>query len=365
MGFLRFVLAGVAAVVAALVTIPVVLVGAPFWILAFSTRSFRRLIRWSQPREVAWTELIDFVPDLGWKNRGGVRACVREARSFKVTTDADGWRGKGSIDDCDLVVFGDSFAFGHGVDDRHCFPERMSGLRVKAVGVNGYNMVQQLMWIERLADRFAGKPVIWMPFYGNDLMDNLHPNFRHYRTPFVRSSPGSEDWEIVTEHVRQDPWSFDPDWGYRNKVAEVCTPSFQSDRAYSACAFLLARAAATCAGVGSPLGIVGIPDVEMLDSRGHSRLRTRSSKPEAFDPGLPDRRLKEICDARGLPFLSLAGALEVDDHLPNDCHWTPRGHLLVAQALEAFHDVVVGTSSPSTLERQRNAEPDQPIVEAS
>lgn len=374
MGVLRFLVAGVAAVVAVLLTVPVVLVGAPFWILSFLTRSFRTLIRWMQPREVAWTELIDFVPEVGWKNRGNVRVRVRESRSFKVSTDADGWRGSGSIDECDLVVFGDSFAFGHGADDRDCFQERVRGLRVKAVGVNGYNMVQQLLWMERLRDRFAGKPVMWLPFYGNDLMDNLHPNFRHYRTPFVRSSPGGEDWEIVTDHVRQEPWPFDPDpkwWGYDSKIAEVCTSSYQSDRAYSACAFLVERAASACAEVGSPLAVVGVPDVDMLDPRRHARLRARSSKPETFDPGLPDRRMKEICDALGVPFLALSEVLSVDDHLPNDCHWTPRGHRRVGRALGGFYEAVLSSypapaSGPEgDVAGTPKSDSQEPFVEAS
>jgi hypothetical protein len=373
MGVLRFLVAGITALVAVLLTVPVVLMGAPFWILSGLTRSIRRVIRWVQPQEVAWTELIDFVPEIGWKNRANVRVTVREARSFRVTTDADGWRGTGSIEDSDVVVFGDSFAFGHGVDDRACFQNRVPGLRVKAVGVNGYNMVQQLLWMERLRDRFAGKPVVWLAFYGNDLMDNLHPNFRHYRTPFVRSRAREGDWEVVAGHVRQEPWPFDPDpkwWGYQNKIAEVCTPSYQADRAFSACAFLIDEASAICREVGSPLAVVGVPDVEMLDPRRRSRLVARSSKPDAFDPELPDRRVGEICDARGVPFLPLSGLLQVGDHLPDDCHWTPRGHARVGRALRALHDgLLEAPPAPAQDAAEAVHPPDpesrKPFVEAS
>jgi hypothetical protein len=167
--------------------------------------------------------------------------------------------------------------------------------------------------------------------------------------------------------VRQEPWPFDPDpkwWGYDNKIAEVCTPSFQSERAYSACAFLIERAASACAEVGSPLGVVGVPDVDMLDPRRHSRLRARSSKPEAFDPELPDRRVREICDTLGVPFLALSDALEVDDHLPNDCHWTPRGHRRVARVLEGFYEAVIHTSR-ARHPRRPTPESRKPFVEAS
>ena len=55
-------------------------------------------------------------------------------------------------------------------------------------------MVQTLLWMERLKDRLAGKLVVWLVFYGNDLMDNLHPNFDRYRTPFVRSRDDGAGW---------------------------------------------------------------------------------------------------------------------------------------------------------------------------
>jgi hypothetical protein len=340
MNVIRFVLAALAAAVALVATLPVVLVGLPFWAVAGLARGTGSLLRRWQPREVAWNELIEFVPQIGWKNRPGARVRVRAKRSFQVTTDAEGWRGGGSIDTSDVIVFGDSFAFGHGIDDRGFFAHRVPGVRVKAVGVDGYNMVQQLLWMERLQPRLAGKLVVWFAFYGNDLMDNLRPNFQHYRTPFLRSSgngSGEPGWEIATGHVSAEPWPFDPDWGYRNKIATICTPSYHSERAYEACAALIDRAAALCAAVGARLAVVGIPDVLMLDPVGQRALKLRSPDPDAFDPGLPDRRIAHICATREVPFVALSEVLTVDDHLPDDCHWTARGHAHVAREIGKLH----------------------------
>jgi len=338
MGVVRFLIALLMAGVALLATIPVVLLGIPFWLVSFLTRAIREGVRKTQPEEVPWTELIDFVPEIGWRNRADVRARVRAERAFQITTDAEGWRGARSIDESEVLVFGDSFAFGHGVDDRSLFADRSSSVRMKALGANGYNMVQQLLWMERLRDRLAGKFVVWFAFYGNDLLDNLHPNFMHYRTPFVRERRDGEGWEIVTEHVREERWPFDPRWGYRDKIAEVCTPTFQSARVYSAAAFLVGRAREVCDSAGARLAVVGIPDPSMLEvDRRIAALRRRSSSPDAFDLTLPDRRFQEICTAHGVPFLALSGVVGLHDHLPNDCHWTPRGHAKVAQALERLY----------------------------
>jgi hypothetical protein len=337
MGAIRLLIAALAGTVALAATLPVLLLGAPLWTVAGLTRLFRAAARAMQPGEVAWTELTEFTPDIGWKNRPNARVRVREGRTFLVSTDEDGWRGDGTIAEADMVVFGDSFAFGHGVSDGDFFPHRMRGVRAKAVGVNGYSMVQELLWMQRVRDHLAGKLVVWFVFYGNDLFDNLHPSFRHYRAPFVRSTDGGSGWEIVTDHVRPEPWPFDPKWGYRNKIAEACTPSYHSERAYSACAFLIDQALDVFAETRTELAVVGIPDVQMLDRSAHTELRRRSTNLEAFDPGLPDRRLREICGNRGLPVVTLSDVLSVHHHLPDDCHWTPAGHARVAKVLEELY----------------------------
>jgi len=334
MGLIRIIVATLGAFVAFLVTLPVILVGLPFWVVSGLARALGSWMRKSQPPSVPWSDLIEFMPEIGWRNRADAQATVRAERAFRVTMDAEGWRGTGSINEAEMVVFGDSFAFGHGVDDKAFFADRCSGLRVKALGANGYNMVQELLWMERLQERLSGKIVVWFAFYGNDLMDNLCTNFQHYATPFLRKAGEGGSWEIVTEHVGPDPWTFDPQWGYRDKIAEICTRGRHSDRAFSACDFLIERGRQLCLNAGARLVVVGIPDVKMLDPAERKRLRSRSSSPEAFDTTLPDQRMSEICRKRGVPFLPLSDVVTVDDHLPNDCHWTAAGHGRVARVLE-------------------------------
>lgn len=334
MGLIRIILATLGALVAFLVTLPVLLVGIPFWVVSGLARVLSSWMRKAQPSSVPWSDLIEFMPEIGWRNRAGVQATVRAERAFRVTMDAEGWRGDGSIDEAEMVVFGDSFAFGHGVDDNDFFADRCPGIRVKALGANGYNMVQELLWMERLQDRLSGKVVVWFAFYGNDLMDNLCTNFQHYATPFLRKAKDGGAWEIVTEHVTPDPWTFDPQWGYRDKIAEICTRGRHSDRAFSACDFLIERGRQLCLAAGARLVVAGIPDVKMLDPAERERLRSRSSSPETFDTTLPDQRMSEICRDRGVPFLPLSDVVAVDDHLPNDCHWTAAGHVRVARVLE-------------------------------
>jgi hypothetical protein len=341
MGAIRLLLAGVAGVAALLATLPVLLVGAPFWIASALTRAVQRGVGRLFIPDEAPRDVIEFTPEIGWKNRGGVRCRVHNVQSsFRVTTDGEGWRGRRSIEDSDVVVFGDSFAFGEGIDDRHHFAELPSAVRIKAVGATGYNMVQSLLWMERLRARLRGRLVVWLAFYGNDPFDNLHPSYRHYRTPFVRRAGRGDAWEVAASHVRPDPWPFpcqDRDWGYADKAAEIHCPSHHAERAYSACEYLLERARETCAGAGADLVVVGVPCVEALDSAGAARLREQASDPGRFDPGLPDRRFAEICGRLEIRFAALSTVLSPRDHIHGDVHWTRGGHARVARVLEELY----------------------------
>jgi hypothetical protein len=103
------------------------------------------------------------------------------------------------MEQADTVVFGDSFAFGYGVDDTDHFANHVPRHAVKAIASPAYSMVHGLLWMERLADRLADKTVIWLVYSGNDLVDNLRPAMATYRMLFVREHDGT--WEIVTDHV--------------------------------------------------------------------------------------------------------------------------------------------------------------------
>jgi hypothetical protein len=267
---------------------------------------------------------------------------------FHVRTDADGWRGPGvTIEDADVVLFGDSFAFGHGADEDRFFANLRGGPKIKAIGANGYSMVQGLMWMRRYAPRLRGKTVVWLVYYGNDLYDNLQPNMGHYRIPFVRKRHGTDGWETVTEHVSADPWRFSTKTDYTRLLAEICSPSFLSERVFDACASLVGEAVDVCSAAGARLIVVGNPDVEMLDPEKMRRMKSKAKRPETCDPHLPDRRFAAICADLGIPFVALADWLGAEDHLPEDVHWSPIGHEKVHALIGRITAVGARSLAPS------------------
>lgn len=332
------ILAGAASVPGLILTLPFVLLALPFWFVRGVTRFATRLVRRAQPDETAWGELIRYEPEVGWMPRANLDVHARAGGLFHLTTDEEGWRGKLPLDEADLVVMGDSFAFGQGADDGDLFTEFVPGARAKSVGANGYNLVQSHLWMQRLAPRLRGRTVAWLIYYDNDLLENLVPYQQHYRMPFVRETEDEDGWEIVTSHVSPEPWPFRESRDYTTRLAEICSPTRLSRRAFGAAEFLLQKAREACGRAEARLVVVGIPSPELVRPRERERLASLLPNPRSFDARLPDRRLAEICESLGLPFVALAEHLGSADYLPDDCHWTPGGHRKVGALLGDLYE---------------------------
>jgi hypothetical protein len=321
-----------------ILAVPIVFLGLPFWVIAFLTRVFSRLF---EPPYLSWQQLIEFTPTIGWKPKPNLNAFYLTAVEdgiFRIITDPDGWPGKATFGESEVVVFGDSFAFGYGVDTNKSFFSQPNGnIRIKAVGAPGYNMVQELLWMQRLSGQLRGKIVVWAIYYGNDLYENLRPNLEHYRMPFVRTINGSGSWEIVTSHVSPAEWASNSERDYYKNLAEICSPTFLAERAYSACEFLIGRGRDICNQAGAKLAVMTIPDITQISTRHMQRLTRLAPDPSSFDPDLPDTRIKEICSSFGVPFVSLKHHLDVGDHKERDVHWNERGHKRVAEVLYNLH----------------------------
>ncbi len=146
----------------------------------------------------------------------------------------------------EVIVFGDSYAFGHASSDKYFFADLNPNLRVKAIGANGYNMVQEYLWIRELASRMRGKLVVWFIYLGNDLTDNVEASVEGYRIPFVKEVQEARTWEIVTSHLRASPWpSGARRWlsTFSERRAKIFVPGPSSARIFSACEYLIANGA--------------------------------------------------------------------------------------------------------------------------
>jgi hypothetical protein len=338
MATLRVLLSWVAALFGILLLIPILVLGLPFWGIALLTRFTYKLLRHFRPLPTPWQELMQFEPIVGWKPKANLDTHAKADTIFKITTDAQGWRGKTNLAESKIVVFGDSFAFGHGIDDKHFFAELNSNLPVKAIGANGYSMVHELLWMQRMADQISGKLVVWLIYSANDLYENLKPNLEHYRMPFVRAVDSTGEWEIVTNHISPIRWEITSKRDYYARLAEICSSTPLADRVYSAVKFLIRKGSDLCQEMNTPLVVITIPDITQISERHIEHLRNLAPDVNSFAPDLPDIKISQICREIGVPFVALSRHLKPDDYMQRDVHWNENGHRRVADVLEDLYN---------------------------
>jgi hypothetical protein len=335
----RFVLIAISSLGALVLLAPMIILALPFWMVSFLTGLMARLL---QSTAVPWREIIVFDATVGWKPMANINAryLARGGDICSVSTDSQGWPGKTSLSESELVVFGDSFAFGYGVDMHLSYAEINPRVRIKAIGAPGYNMVQELLLMQAFSAQLRDKLVVWFICLENDLYDNLHPvkpNF--YKTPFVRSLDGGETWEIVTTHVTADRWPVSLVTSpYLSMLANYCVPGFASQRAFQACDFLLQEGHKICSQAEAQLAVFTIPNKNQLSQRGLNLLTKQLQNREEFDADRPDRELQAICRKLGIMFLAGKGHLSITDYKDNDTHWNEQGNRRVAALVDRLYN---------------------------
>jgi hypothetical protein len=334
--FIRTILAALTTLVALVLLVPVLILVLPFWLVSLLTRGLSRM---AEPEFLTRDQLIQFDREFGWRARPNLDTHHLMVDLFHIRTDSDGWRGNHTLAESDIVVFGDSFAAGYGVSDSHFFANLPFAHKIKSVGIGGYSMVQEFLWMQKLKNSLQGKLVIWFVYYGNDLYDNLMPDLRGYRKPFMREVRGTNEWEIVSAHVNPDQWSIIFQGRMQGqhhipKLGELCGDTFLARRAFAACEFLLSKGKALCDEVGAELAVLGVPDTIQLSSEGRQALKAMGGDPPAFDAAAPDNKIGEICRGLGVKFLAGSSVFRTNCYKVNDCHWNETGHRKVLEAIE-------------------------------
>ncbi len=338
--FIRNLLAIIVSIFGLFLSAPMIIVGIPLWIVSSLTRIVTYLI---QPKCSPWRDLIEFEPAIGWKPMANLDTHYIALGNdiCHIITDSQGWLGKNSLSESDIVVIGDSFAFGYGVNICDSYFKVDPDLRIKAIGSPGYNMVQELIIMRQLSSQLAKKLVVWFVCLENDLHDNLipdKPNF--YRTPFVQSINGGNEWEIVTSHVKSIKWPYSSlKRPYGAMFAKLCMPGPLSQHTYSACHFLIREGRDICKKAGSLMVVMTIPTKDQLSPLGKNNIAMRiRANVNEINLNYPDQMFGDICDKLGVPFYPAKNFLELKDCKTYDCHWTKQGNRRVAKFLAGLYN---------------------------
>ena len=356
MAVIRVLLALISIPIALILVAPVVLLALPFWVVGLLSRAVARGLG---PAHVAWRDVLEYQPVIGWKPRANLDTHYLDRGNdvCHIVTDFEGWPGKRSVSDSQVLVFGDSFAFGYGVDAKVSFTELVSVASVKGIGAPGYSMVQGLLLMRQKAQELRSKQVVWFICLDNDLHDNLHPNRPNlYTAPFVRNVNGDSDWEVVTHHVSTSKvHKASGRSPYYPFLAHLCTPGPVSKRAYSACAYLISEAKALCDQAGATLAVMTIPNKHQLSAPGIHFLASHMYNAPELDPGYPDFKIGDACRKQGIRFVALRDYLSPVHYKAADEHWNEKGHRKVAEILDEFYGEIMvdGTAAAAVARSDR------------
>jgi hypothetical protein len=351
MRLMRAILAAITTLVSLLCVAPVLVLVLPFWAIACLTRTIAPLF---ERPYVSWQHLIEYDPHIGWKPKANLDAYYLASRDdmltpYHIITDAQGWPGTTSLAASQIVVFGDSFAFGYGVDIDVSYAMLHPHLRIKAIAAPGYNMVQELLLMRQLSVQLRDKLVVWFIYIENDLFDNLMPNLRHYRMPFVRTNSGINDWHIVTHHICPTLWHYTSTHRpYYSFLAQICTPNTLSQRVYSACNFLIKEGHDVCQQAGARLAIMTIPNVKQLSQAGIAFLAAQGAYGQQIDADFPDQQISEMCQQWSVPFLAAKQYMREQDYKKYDVHWNEQGHQRFAQLLAHLYQCYLTGDAETT-----------------
>lgn len=296
-------------------------------------------------------------PHLGWAHQPGQEG-IFETKQFRtyVHINQKGLRDyehsyERTSDTRRILVLGDSFAWGYGVEESQRFSQLLEtslGVEVINAGVSGYSTDQELLWFRSEGIKYDTDLVI-LVFTGNDIGDNQRQlvNTIYYKPHFI-----VEDGDLILQ-------------GY-----PVPRTSRQGRLVY----FLSQRSALAYFLVQSYFDLLSYSrNLRANSYRGNSSLSTSSSTRDPFEvtialleeirnianskkskfmivatdgwwngpPGSTYQDFIDTLKADGFLVLdveAMPGFDPMEMHIPNDGHWNKAGHEFVAKKIKDFNE---------------------------
>jgi len=379
--------------------IAVLLIGTPLLLLGDALLRFTRSttyvmdpLAYRRPANAAWTERVEDRPEAAFtypNARPGFPAFTAS-----VHTDARGFRNSAAPDRADLVTLGDSFVEGSHVSDEHPWPVKLAertGLTVYSLGMSGYSPVRHLAALKQYGLPLKPASVICMLYEGNDFRSAksvqedtgyglgklLEVYFK--QSPIVLSldqllirtfggvgdssrgkgidalswlpfrapdGPGGNYYAFAPKQVTEallteDAFAESDRWEALVSILEDMKETCDAVRCRLVIAF-----APTKAHVVLPLVIDRLPPDKFAAflKIGSKKKPDRAMTQANLLPLLETREavLRQWCDWKGLPFISLteplrrAAAEGRPVYFTYDQHWTPPGHEVVAAFIADF-----------------------------
>jgi hypothetical protein len=316
-------------------------------------------------------------PELGWTLKSDVAWPVGSAPwEDGLSTNAAGFRDAPHAEAkapgaYRIAVLGDSFVFGSGVAQDAILTRRLAahlgpGFEIVNLGVPGYGTDQELLTLRRWGRKLSPDLVL-VGFFWNDVMENVSD--RIYGLPKPRftleggrlvphppagfSAPSTYARLDASLGSRSHLWSL-----LRNGLSSagrivgsspeerpvsidfsLKSPPDSREAEFALAFALLGAIRDEAAALGAPLGVFSVPPRFLVEGAVGARLLKIYGLPEdAFEED-GFRRLREACEARGIPLVDLLPGFRREAaegarlFLPTGIHWSAAGHDAAARDL--------------------------------
>jgi len=316
-------------------------------------------------------EIFDYPPDAfspwirmrdtGYGYAPSIHTRMKRPGEYDVAfdTDSDGFRDDeiGPKHGARIVLLGDSFASGYGVERGQMFADLLEaklGVDLVNTAVGGYEIIHQVRFFESRGRALAPDLVVYALYLGNDLSRNNEwtTNADGTLTSPVHTFPVRVTHPIklqalykqvryaarMREEEARGEWEPWPDY----LLSAERTPGPEARQDYRDVEELLGKLSQEVRSAGAKLFVVMIPYRQMVEQAAYERLVARTPNFEArYDLGLPARRTAEILRRLHVGYVDLSPTFRAHFEdgggplfFPVDGHLNVDGNALVAWALE-------------------------------
>ena len=328
--------------------------------VALSALAAEGIVRLVAPQPAVLFDEGLYIPDeaTGHRHRPGYRGSLTNVVEFNTRVEINdvGLRGpplRNEPGRARIVVLGDSFVFGQGVEANQSLSSRLearlteSGQRVEVLnaGVRGYGTAHEAAWLRRYGAPLAPKVVVLGIFLGNDLQDNatpLHDGLRALTPPQTWHAPVTR-YLYAHSHLYR---ALRAAWyavaaGARTERLAWLSANFSdaSDSPYDrATAKALDEIVQATREMKAELLAVLIPDALQVEPARQAEFDeiSRANPALRLDLAHPNRVFARLLAERGIPTVDLTPAFQARAkepaplYLPVDRHWNAAGHQFAA-----------------------------------
>jgi hypothetical protein len=309
--------------------------------------------------------------ELGWLPKPHSHYSDR-TREFNIdiAINSQGFRDdEDSLQKPDVLLLGDSYAFGCGVNHAERmdhFIENQLNAGVLTAGVPGYGTLQEMRLFRRWTTQHPGqtRAAVFVFYAGNDLTDNMgYGGIRHI--PFVRKSNGTY---TVVEPTREgfSDWVL---YNRRTSCPEICRYSYAafilyefirqlrlavdrdnstferidySDK-YDVFDFIVREIGNVSKSASCKVAFLYVPTVIYYE------------KDDRAEDDSEFNQVKKILGSNSLAIIDMRRILARADYYDNDGHWRQSGH---RKAGKAISELIV---SGGLLDGDRSVRPNAPF----